>query len=127
MTVLLDTQVFIWMFSEPSRIAPSVLAEMRRASLLLSIVSPWEMMIKYSRGKLHIDHTPDRIVEEHCQRGIITLLPLELAHISHLLTLPHHHKDPFDRIIIAQALTERIPIISSDAAFDGYGVQRMWE
>ncbi len=127
MRILVDTQIFIWMFTEPKRLHPSIIKIMRQAPLLLSMASPWEMMIKYAIGKLHINAAPDIVVEEHIRRGIITMLPIELRHIAMLRILPQHHRDPFDRIIIAQAITESIPVVSSDAVFDGYGVRRIWE
>ena len=85
------------------------------------------MVIKESLGKLRLTEPVLFIVQEHLRRRAVEILPITFHHLESLRNLPHHHKDPFDRIIIAQALTERIPIISSDAAFDGYGVQRMWE
>jgi PIN domain nuclease of toxin-antitoxin system len=126
-SLLIDTQAFIWMFSEPKRLTEPAVKLMQGASLLVSMASPWEMMIKFTTGKLHINNPPDLIVEEHRRTGIITLLPIALPHISALRALPYHHRDPFDRIIIAQALAENLPVVSSDAAFDAYGVQRVWE
>lgn len=83
------------------------------------------MTIKASLGKLNLRYSVQEILDRHSH--IISLLPIEPKHLATLSTLPHHHRDPFDRIIIAQAITENIPVVSSDAAFDDYSVRRIWE
>lgn len=83
------------------------------------------MTIKHSIGKLTLRDSVQTIIENHTD--ILTLLPITMRHIEVLATLPLHHRDPFDRIMIAQALTENLTVVSSDAAFDMYGVTRVWE
>ena len=127
MRVLLDTQAFIWLTDSPEVLPHNVVQIITdvRTNLLVSIATPWEMAIKKSIGKLATRHSVQEFMALY--DDVITFLPITAKYLATVETLPLHHRDPFDRIIIAQALTERIPIISSDAAFDGYGVQRMWE
>ena len=92
----------------------------------LSLASPWEVGIKVSTGKLTVSQPVDQFFAEELPANSVQLLPITLAHIARVSTLPLHHRDPFDRMLIAQSLTENIPIISADAAFDAYGITRLW-
>jgi PIN domain nuclease of toxin-antitoxin system len=83
------------------------------------------MTIKTSLGKLELGYSIREILQRH--RHVVSLRHIHIEDLETLQKLPLHHRDPFDRIIIAQALTEGAPIISSDAAFDAYGVRRIWE
>lgn len=123
--ILLDTNAFIRMIQSPELLTPKAQKAIQILELIVSIASPWEMTIKVSLGKLHLRYSVQEILDRHSH--IISLLPIEPKHLATLVTLPHHHRDPFDRIIISQAIAENIPIVSSDAAFDGYGVRRIWE
>ncbi len=90
------------------------------------MASAWELAIKVSTGKLTLAQPLPLFLPDQLQRNTLQLLPITLPHILHVATLPFHHRDPFDRLLIAQSLIEPIPIISADAVFDGYGVQRLW-
>lgn len=124
MRLLLDTQIFIWWDSEPERLSPRLLAfcEDPDNTLVLSVASVWEMQIKIQLGKLDLDRPLADIIEEHWQEDLLELLPVELPHVLALEQLPFHHKDPFDRVIIAQAITEHLTILSVDSLFDHYPV-----
>jgi PIN domain nuclease of toxin-antitoxin system len=124
MRFLLDTQIFIWWDSEPERLSPRLLAycEDPTNALVLSVASVWEMQIKSQLGKLELDRPLAAIVEEHQQENLLELLPIELPHVLALEQLPFHHKDPFDRVIIAQAITEQLTILSVDSLFTHYPV-----
>lgn len=128
MEVLLDTHTFLWF----SRASPELserargLIEDTKNDLFLSIVSPWETGIKISTGKLVLGRPIDVVFEDRMKRSGITMLSITLAHIARVSALPFHHRDPFDRMLIAQSLVEGIPIISADAIFDAYGVTRFW-
>jgi len=90
--------------------------------LLLSIVSLWEIAIKVSTGKMP---KPFKIfIPEQLQQNDMTVLPIETNHLTYVTTLPFHHRDPFDKLLIAQSIVEGIPIVSMDAAFDPYKVDR---
>jgi PIN domain nuclease of toxin-antitoxin system len=94
---------------------------------LLSIVSPWEITIKFATQKLSLPSLPSPFIALQISNLALELLPINLAHLAPLETMPFHHRDPFDRLLIAQSLIENIPILSADAAFDAYqGVTRLW-
>jgi PIN domain nuclease of toxin-antitoxin system len=93
---------------------------------ILSIASIWEMQIKLSLGKLTFKTALPELVEDEVKRNQIELLPIDLFHIYALSNLPNHHRDPFDRLLIAQAMNEKLTIISIDEKFDGYEVERLW-
>ena len=94
--------------------------------MLVSVASAWEMSIKQSLGKLQLSLPVERLVADRLPAVGIGLLPIEMAHIGHLERLPLHHRDPFDRMLAAQALAEGLAIVSADEAFDAYGVARVW-
>ena len=128
MPLLLDTHTFLWFTRASPELSGKArdLIEDTETNLFLSIASPWETSIKVSTGKLVLGRPVDVFYEDRMQRSSIALLPITLAHIARVSTLPFHHRDPFDRMLIAQSLTDNIPIISADAAFDAYGVERLW-
>jgi PIN domain nuclease of toxin-antitoxin system len=128
MKLLLDTHAFIWLNSEPSRLSETVrqLCQSGEHKFYLSMASPWEMQIKYQLGKLSLDVPLEELIERNIQSNHIQFLPIEFKYISHLAKLPFHHNDPFDRMIIAQALVEKMSIVSVDGAFSAYSVPVVW-
>ena len=94
--------------------------------LYLSMATPWEIQIKCQLGKLSLSMPIEELVNKNRQENSIKLLPIDLSHISYLEQLPQHHKDPFDRIIIAQAIIEGMTIVTVDHAFADYSVQVFW-
>ena len=94
--------------------------------VLLSVGSLWEIAIKVSIGKLELPRPFDEFIPEQLALNDITVLPIRVADCHQIITLPFHHRDPFDRLIIAQALVEGIPSVSIDSVYDTYGVQRLW-
>jgi len=128
MKLLLDTHTFIWWDSEPAKLSPQVLAlcQDRTNSLLLSVASVWEMQIKLQLGKLKLDLPLAEIIESQQQRNNIEILPVLLTHVLALQSLPAHHKDPFDRLLIAQANVEEAALASSDPVFAKYTVNVLW-
>jgi PIN domain nuclease of toxin-antitoxin system len=128
MKALIDTHVLIWWTGEPTRLsslAHEFLVDSNNEPVL-SLVSIWEMQIKLSLGKLTLKMPLPELVEDEIQHNRLNLLPIELSHIYALSDLAHHHRDPFDRLLVAQAFREKLPIISIDGKFDVYGVQRLW-
>lgn len=92
----------------------------------VSMATPWEVAIKASRKKINIGGEFAGFFDEHMIRTFFEWLQIATKHLDFVATLPFHHSDPFDRLIVAQALSERLPIVSSDRQFDSYGVQRLW-
>ncbi|NET58688.1 MAG: type II toxin-antitoxin system VapC family toxin [Symploca sp. SIO2E6] len=128
MKILIDTHVLIWWSGEPSRLSPWVynfLSDPKNEPIL-SLVSIWEMQIKMSLGKLSIKTALPELVNDEIRRNRIILLPIQLSHIYALKDLPPHHRDPFDRLLIAQSMQERLDIISIDDKLDAYGIRRLW-
>jgi len=128
MRYLLDTHTFIWILNIPEIIPPPVqrLVEDRSATLLVSIATPWEMAVKVASGKLDAADILDRF-EDELRRGKFTMLETVVRHVIDGGRLPPHHRDPFDRLLAAQALDMGIPLLSRDTIFDEYGVLRIWD
>ncbi len=128
MTYLLDTHTFLSILNTPEALPTQVLkiAMDRSAVLLVSIATPWEMAIKVASGKLDAADILDDF-EGVLGRGRFTTLETAIRQVTRGGRLPLHHRDPFDRLLAAQALELRIPLISRDQVFDLYGVQRIWD
>ena len=128
MTVLLDTHAFLWFVLGDGNLPlqARVAIEDSANLVLLSPASYWEIAIKISAGKYRLNRSYEEFWRKGMQENPIGLLPVELRHTTKLLSLPFHHKDPFDRLLVAQALTEQIPLISGDPTLDAYGIQRVW-
>ena len=124
MTYLLDTHVWLWLLADPSRIRADLLAEMTtgRTRLLLSAASSWEIAIKWAIGRLPLPDPPATYIPSRMQRTGVSGLAVEHVHALHVATLPPHHRDPFDRLLVAQAQIERIAIVTVDRVFDAYDV-----
>ncbi len=124
MRLLLDTHTFLWWDLNPTRLSPRALLLCQNPDnqLVLSVASVWEMVIKSQFGKLHLNRPlADMILEQQRTNGI-EILPVLLTHALAVETLPMAHKDPFDRLLIAQAKVETIPVISRDENFAAYPV-----
>lgn len=128
MRLLLDTHTFIWFVTDNPKLSDTarVLINEGNNEILFSTASIWEMAIKQSTGKLSFG-LPFRVFIEHqFSLNRIDLLNINLDHIEVVVTLAFHHRDPFDRLIIAQGMVEQIPILSADSVFDSYPIQRLW-
>jgi PIN domain nuclease of toxin-antitoxin system len=128
MRPLLDTHSFIWLVTEPAKLSPYV-AEIlsdKAVEVFLSLASVWEMAIKVRSGKLSIALPVEEFVEQNRAIARITLLDIRASHIYQTGSLPLHHRDPFDRLLIAQAQVEGLTIVGCDPEFDHYDVARIW-
>ena len=128
MRLLLDTHALFWFVTADPQLslaAQQAIADPNNEKLV-SLVSVWEIAIKHSLGRLNLHMSLPDFVRRHLAPKQVTLLQIELPHLLKVATLPHHHRDPFDRLLIAQSMTENISLVSTDAAFDQYGVQRLW-
>src|SRR5215217_7224069 len=105
MKILLDTQIFIWWTDEPTRLSTQAIALCSDVNntLFLSVVSAWEIQIKVQLGKLRLNQPLDEVVKSQQQTNDLTVLPIQFTHVLALKHLQQHHKDPFDRLLIAQA------------------------
>jgi PIN domain nuclease of toxin-antitoxin system len=127
MRILIDTQAFIW-FVENDKLLPPQIKKVLEDSdntIIISIASLWEMTIKITLDKLHLGCDIETMIDKIHRNGF-EILPILPEHIIKLSTLEYLHRDPFDRIIISQGLSENITIVSSDKVFDEYGVKRKW-
>ncbi|MBG1260886.1 type II toxin-antitoxin system VapC family toxin [Nostoc commune] len=123
MKVLLDTHIFIWWDSEPEKLSPNILSLLQRTDtkLYVSVVILWEIQIKSQLGKLTLSQSLEDIYDSQNKNGI-SFLSVIPAHVLNLNTLLLHHKDPFDRMLISQALVEGLTLISIDQIFKLYDV-----
>ena len=128
MRVVLDTHTFLWFIDGDAALSPYArqLIEDRTNERLLSIASLWEMAIKVGLGKLSLSlpyrHWMGRAIADLN----LSILPITVEYADRQAVLPHHHRDPFDRLLIAQSLTDAIPIVTADAQFNSYGIVRIW-
>ena len=123
MKVLLDTHAFIWWDSEPNKLSEQTLELLFQPKTIrfVSVVSLWEIQIKHQLGKLALNQPLEEIYQSQGQNGI-TFLTMSPAHIFNLSALPQHHKDPFDRMLISQAMCDELTVISKDSKFQLYDV-----
>ncbi len=128
MNLLLDTHTAIWFITEDKTLPTNVKALIEDATntCFVSIASLWEMGIKYSLGKLDLKADLKRIFELIDQSGL-TILPITANHILTNTTLDFHHRDPFDRLIIAQARSEGLTVMSKDGVFKDYNIDLIWK
>ncbi len=124
MKLLLDTHTFIWSFSNTKKLSPSAARELQNPAneIFVSVASIWEMQIKIKLGKMIFNDTVENIIIEQQQINRIQILPVHLSHALYLENLPPHHKDPFDRLLISQAIVENMTLVSADADFAKYQV-----
>ena len=122
MRVLLDTQAWLWMLAAPERFTPATRKLLTKSAneLLLSAASAWEIAIKHGLGKLRLPDTPERAVPELMARTGVVPLPVLHRHALRVATLPPKHRDPFDRLLVAQALIEDLAILTGDRTFRLY-------
>jgi PIN domain nuclease of toxin-antitoxin system len=128
LNLLLDTHAFLWFVGADNRLSGKAASAMKDEAnaILLSVASVWEMAIKAGLGKLRLPQAVEAFVPQQMQINTIGQLAIDFRHAARVEGLPPLHTDPFDRLLIAQALTEGLPIVSADPAFDAYGVQRIW-
>jgi PIN domain nuclease of toxin-antitoxin system len=129
MRLLLDTQTFFLLTHDTRAIPSRALDAITNAqnTRYLSIVSPWELQIKVGTGKMKLSRTVEQAVQFELDRGALTLLPITLAHVDELARLPSHHRDPFDRILVAQAMREGLTLVTGDQIIARYPVPCLWD
>ncbi|MGA2697469.1 MAG: type II toxin-antitoxin system VapC family toxin [Terriglobales bacterium] len=127
MKALLDTHTFLWAITEDSRLSPRARQVFTaNSSLWLSVVSVWEILIKVRTGKLTLPEPTGPYLVKELTKNQIEILPLNLDHVLRIEKMQLHHRDPFDRVLIAQSLEESLPIVTSDPQFEKYPVELIW-
>ena len=125
MKLLLDTHIFIWWADQPERLSQSALSALEDEAneLLLSVASVWEMQIKIQLGKLKLSLRLKDLVKNQQETNDLTVSPVTLTQVLTLDALPFHHKDPFDRLLIAQSIEEDLTLVTADSQFSAYSVK----
>lgn len=125
---LLDTHAFLWYLFDDTRLSVTAAAAIADAdpAPMLSIASLWEITIKRQIGKLELGMELDTFFRRFVEATELRVLPIELHHLRAYDVLPRLHRDPFDRLLVAQARAMEAPLVTSDARFDGYGVRLIW-
>lgn len=128
MKLLLDTHAFLWFIGGDERLSLTArtLIEDGANDAFLSVASLWEMAIKISLGRLQLAQPFEVFIPHQLSLNRVGLLGITISHTAKVAILPFHHRDPFDRLLVAQAQVEQMPLVSSDAAFDAYGITRLW-
>jgi PIN domain nuclease of toxin-antitoxin system len=128
MKVLLDTQAFLWFVLGDAR-----LSDVAKSTILdpsnnksVSPATYWEIAIKVSIGKFQLHESYDVFIDRGIAGNGFDILAIEPKHTSLVASLPFHHRDPFDRLIVSQAIVEQVPLVSSDSLLDAYGITRLW-
>jgi PIN domain nuclease of toxin-antitoxin system len=126
--VLLDTHAFLWLVTDDPKLSATAKAVFLENDneLLLSAVTGFEIAVKYSLGKLGLKEPPEPFIHKRIQANALIPLAITIEHTMLLADLPFHHRDPFDRLLVAQALSDSLPILSADALLSAYGIQRIW-
>ena len=124
MRFLLDTHIFLWLNNEPAKLSPALhlICDDPANELFISLVSLWEIQIKQQLGKLKFDVPWQQMIEIQQKDNGLVLLPIKLQHIARLEDLPLIHHDPFDRLLIAQAIQEEMTILSADTICCNYPI-----
>lgn len=129
MRVLADTHALLWFAEGDPRLsatARGILNDADTNSLFVSIASFWEISLKVGLGKLAVQPSYDEFLDRLINESNFLVLPINIHHTKVIPSLPFHHRDPFDRMLIAQAIAEDLPIVGADIAFDAYPIRRLW-
>ena len=129
MKLLLDTHSFLWWIGDDARLsgpAREAIADPGN-DVSFSVASAWELAIKTAIGRFEAEGGLGPFLEEHIQRNAFRVLPVKLEHAVSVAALPAHHRDPFDRILVAQAIVEGLTLVTRDALVTAYAVPTVWE
>ena len=128
MKFLLDTHAFLWWIAEDKRLSDKAIEIIGNADheVFLSVVSGWEIVIKTKLKKLFLPASPQKFILRQIEQNNFTVLPIQMKHVVAVYSLPNHHEDPFDRLLIAQSITEKIPLITADKIMKKYRLSTVW-
>jgi PIN domain nuclease of toxin-antitoxin system len=126
--LLLDTHAFLWWVGADRRLSRKARSAVGagRNECFVSLATAWEIAIKASLGSLRVDASLERFLPDQIAANGFQPLPIDLRHTARVATLPFHHRDPFDRLLLAQALEEELAVVTADPVFAEYGVKRVW-
>jgi PIN domain nuclease of toxin-antitoxin system len=126
--ILLDTHAFLWIIGDDPRLSSAARDIFLRPEneVALSVASVWEILVKTASGKFQLPQPAGPFLRAELRKNSVTVLPILLQHVLRVEQLPLHHRNPFDRIIVAQAIEEKIPLVSADAKFSAYPVELLW-
>jgi PIN domain nuclease of toxin-antitoxin system len=126
--LLLDTHAFLWFVLNDPSLSPAARALISdpQNDVLISPVTCWEIAIKVSIGRYQLPGPFADFMNDQIARNALTMLSITVGHTAAVASLPFHHKDPFDRLLISQAIVENVPLLSADTVFDSYTVTRLW-
>ena len=129
MKALMDTHVFLWWVTDDEKLVPYMrdFISDEKNELFLSSASCWEIAIKTKIRRLKLPGKPEKFIPDQMIANNIAGLPIQLVHALHVYNLPDHHRDPFDRMLVAQAIIEKIPIITNDLIIAKYDVKTLWD
>lgn len=128
MRLLLDTHAFLWWVADSPKLSSAAREAIRdpKSECLVSLASCWEIAIKQSLGKLKLPVPLDHFIPAQMAANSFQQMDIDFRHVALIAVLPFHHRDPFDRLLAAQAVTEDLTLVSADPMFDAYRVQRLW-
>jgi PIN domain nuclease of toxin-antitoxin system len=128
MNLLLDTHAFLWFIDGNVKLSQRAreLIEDPQNVKLVSIASLWEIGLKMSLGRLELAQPFEELLPRQMEVNGFGVLPLRISHIARIIALPFHHRDPFDRMLVAQCAAEDLALVSLDSAFDQYSIRRLW-
>lgn len=128
MRLLLDTHTFLWWVGGDKHLSDKVIEHIGdvKNEIFFSVASSWEIGIKYELKKLSLPMTPEVFIPEHLELCQFSVLPINLCHTLIIRELPWHHKDPFDRMLVAQAKAENMALITADETLKQYDIDTVW-
>jgi len=126
MKVLIDTHVLLWGLQDAAKVSDRVRTLLPSADVWISVASLWEIMTKVQIGKLTLPTPVGGYLADKLRMNGVSVLPLTFANVRQLEGLPLHHRDPFDRVLIAQSLEENLPLVSANQQFEKYAVKLIW-
>ena len=128
MKILLDTCAFLWLTTDAPELSDKakILFQNTENAVYLSSVSVWEIIVKHQLGKLPLPSAADDFIKQQCQKHFIEYLALDEKAVFHLSRLPNHHRDPFDKMLICQAIAHDLTILTSDKMITQYPVATVW-
>ena len=128
MNLLLDSHAFVWMHEEPHKLSVNVALEILNPAnrIFLSVVTVWELQIKIALKKFSFSDSLENVILREQQTNKVQILPVYLSHALYLENLPLHHKDPFDRLLISQAIVENMILVTADSEFAKYQANLLW-